>query len=37
MDIIVATAFVVIASFLFGYYSGKERSKKSAEKTPMKK
>lgn len=30
MDIIITTAFVVIVSFLFGYYTGKEESKKSA-------
>ena len=33
MDIIIATAFVVIISFSFGYYAGKEESKKSAEET----
>ena len=33
MDIILVTAFVVIISFVFGYYAGKEESEKSAEET----
>lgn len=33
MDIILVTAFVVIISFVFGYYAGKEESEKSAGKT----
>lgn len=33
MDVVIVTTFVVLASFLFGYYAGKEEAKKSAGKT----